>query len=260
MIFLLAFLVSGLFAGLTLSPGLLLLLFGLGLLVFAIKVVLVAFLFFVGLAKLLAGFPRLVPFFPLSFVLVAGKVIGLSSEIFLLSQSVLFSLELSTPFVVELFLLALLGRESSQLLFTLFTLFLGLVELIFLALGLHEVILSPLRLTHDLVADRLFRGVRRRWDIFHCVMVFVVPGWGMLFTILWEEVRADVVQIIHLFALVVLEKAFVGAEMLLFFGVEAVGNPVEHLWGNLVKDVLTVSLAKIVHVVAATLSQSQESH
>jgi len=153
LLFFLAFYVSGLFASLTISPRLLLLLLGLGFLVFADKIILVAFLFFVGLAKLLTSFPGLVLLFLRHFILIAGEVIGLPSAFLFFFQSMLFSFELSTPFVVELLLLTFLWGEGSQLLIPLLTLFFGPTELFFLAFGLHEVVLSALRLSENLVAD-----------------------------------------------------------------------------------------------------------
>jgi len=72
---------------------------------------------------------------------------------------------------------------------------------------------------------------------------------------LWhDQIGSDIVEVVHFLTFVVLNKAFVGTQLLLILGVKTVSNPIEHLWRDLVENVFTVGFAKIIHVVTATLS------
>ena len=125
-----------------------------------------------------------------------------------------------------------------------------------------QFIVSLVRLTKNIF--QLIDFVRARVKVLDMVVVATGGDFSFLMEALMvlghSHIWANIVKVVHLLTLVVLKKAFVGAQMLLILGVEAVCNLVEHLRRDLVQHVFTIGFAKIVHVVAATLSQSQESN
>jgi len=95
-------------------------------------------------------------------------------------------------------------------------------------------------------------------------MVIVVPcrclGSGLDFWLLGHEVGSDIVEILHLLALVVLEEALIGTEVCLVVGVETLGNAVEHHGRNNVQDLVDVGLLQSLSVITASLGDCQETH
>jgi len=131
------------------------------------------------------------------------------------------------------------------------------------ALGLHHVVLSTLLLSEHSVPDALLRGVGLG-DVVDGMVVFTVMSGGLVvlltLSVLRNEVRADIVEVVHLLALVVLEETLVGAQMLLVLCVEAVGDPVDRLVVKLLEDILAVAISEVVNVVTAAFGESQQSN
>ena len=95
-------------------------------------------------------------------------------------------------------------------------------------------------------------------------MVFTVMSDGLMgeltLSIIGDEVGADIVEVVHLLALVVLEETLVGAQMLSVLCVEAVGDPVDRVVIKLLEDILTVAISEVVNVVTAALGEGQQSY
>ena len=111
----------------------------------------------------------------------------------------------------------------------------------------------------NLVTDALLRRVRLR-DVIHCVMMvltILLTDGSKVFGVwlrLLTQIRTDIVQILHLFAFIVLYKTLIGTQMLWLFGVETVGDLVEHLVVDLVQHVVSVCFIKHIPVGSTTLS------
>ena len=124
---------------------------------------------------------------------------------------VLLAFELTSPFVFLSLIFALFRSHGTHLVSFLGALLLSLLSFLSDAFGLHEVVLAALRFAHHLVADAVLGWVSV-WDFMvNSIMVISVSDrFMMLFlsrdvmTVLRNQIGADIVKIIHLFALVAL--------------------------------------------------------
>ena len=133
-----------------------------------------------------------------------------------------------------------------------------------------------LTLIIELIPDTLFHLLKLMTLLFTLLMLKVLlpPNIVLLHLLIFfrKLLMLDIVflakigdglgplKIVHLLAFVVLMEALVRAQVLRLVGIDAMSNTVQCLSVDLVQDVLMVSLSEHVSVVAATLSQSQESN
>ena len=77
-------------------------------------------------------------------------------------------------------------------------------------------------------------------DVLYRLLVVLMLDGSLFFLLralamLWhDQIGSDIVEVVHFLTFVVLNKAFVGTQLLLIFGVKTVSNPIEHLWRDLV--------------------------
>ncbi len=179
----------------------------------------------------------------------------------------LLTLKLTSPLIMLLLELTLFRSHGSEFTLLGLVVLLGLIELVMLSLGLHEVVLATLALSQHLVTNALLRRLGFGNVIDSIVVFGVVLEVQVVKTIgCWAaiaigcKVRTDTVQVVHLFALVVLEKALVCAQILTLFGVEALGDAIKSVGGHLFKHVFPIGLSQIVDVVGATLCECKKAY
>ena len=126
--------------------------------------------------------------------------------LFFFGEGVLLSLKFSSPFVLLTLMLAVLRSQLSLSLITSLTVEINLFELFLELASLHKVVLSAFTLLKNLVTNAFLGGIGFG-NIFHsmmvlrgCVQVFLV----LLLAVRISKVRLNVVEIVHLFAFVVL--------------------------------------------------------
>lgn len=218
-----------------------------------------AHILFLRLSEGLHCLSLIITLLGLDLLLESMQIIRLSAQLLLLSQGMLLALELASPLVLLALILTLFRGHLGVGLLALLPLFGYLFEFLLLLAGLHEVILTALAFLEYFVADALLAWILVR-DVINSVMLIVLVLCGCMQVLIQSllhvwigQLRLDIVKIVHLFTFVVLEKALVGAEVLLVLSVESVCNAVECFGVDLVQHVLAVGLPEHVSVVAATL-------
>ena len=132
--------------------------------------------------------------------------------------------------------------------------FLSLLTLFLLPLSFHKLIVLILFCLSFLARQFLVDLISPLQQISNlvCLTTILVLDMVGLQHIMTVWMVLTVGQVVHLLPLIVHETVIL-THVTLVFGVQPLGNAVEHLRLNLVQHVLSIGFAKVIHVVALTL-------